>query len=53
MGLLFIIIEFSLSLAMRIVDTYLSEENGFGELNIYTCTNLLLKYAQDVFKLKE
>ena len=34
--------EFPLSLAMRILDTYLSEDS-FNELHIYTCAKNLLK----------
>ena len=35
--------EFPLTLAMRILDTYISDEDGFASLHIYACTNLLLK----------
>ncbi|KAM3137529.1 hypothetical protein pb186bvf_010319 [Paramecium bursaria] len=40
--------EFPLNLAIRLLDTYLSEGDNIANLHIYTVTNLILKCAPEI-----
>ena len=41
-------------LAMRLWDTYFSEESGdFGELHVYVCAALLAHYSPTLLQLRE
>lgn len=42
--------EFSLKVAVRLFDTYISDENGFSVLHLYVCAAILLKWS---IKLKK
>jgi len=43
--------EFPLKVAMRLFDTYISDEQGFNVLHIYVCAALLLKWSLKLKKL--
>ncbi|PVU90706.1 hypothetical protein BB561_004754 [Smittium simulii] len=43
--------EFTTNVILRIWDTYLSEEDGFSNFHLYTCTALLLKWADTLLKM--
>lgn len=43
--------EFSMKVAVRLFDTYMSDEKGFSVLHLYVCASILLKWSIKIQKM--